>query len=47
MGASVSLFGIAVHSTVDFGLHVTVNALIFTALVVIALMDCRLEEQAG
>lgn len=36
LGALTALFGVAVHSVVDFGLHITVNALIFTALVVTA-----------
>jgi putative inorganic carbon (hco3(-)) transporter len=35
-GALIGLFGVAVHSFVDFGLHVIVNALVFTALLVIA-----------
>ncbi|MDT4967187.1 MAG: hypothetical protein QOJ64_1924 [Acidobacteriota bacterium] len=36
MAACAGLFGVAVHSLVDFGLHVTINALVFTALVVVA-----------
>ena len=39
--AVVGLFGVAVHSLVDFGLHVTINALVFTALVVIAVSGSR------
>jgi len=39
--AVVGLFGVAVHSLVDFGLHVTVNALVFTALIVIAVSGRR------
>jgi len=35
-GALIGLFGVSVHSLVDFGLHVTVNALVCLALVVIA-----------
>src|SRR3989449_11657885 len=35
-GALVGLFGVAIHSLVDFGPHDTVNALVFTALVVIS-----------
>ncbi|HEY0101343.1 MAG TPA: O-antigen ligase family protein [Pyrinomonadaceae bacterium] len=35
-GALVGLFGVSVHSLVDFGLHVTVNALVCLALVAIA-----------
>jgi O-antigen ligase len=46
MGACAGLFGVAVHSMVDFGLHVTINALIFTALVVIAVANQRVEDQA-
>jgi O-antigen ligase len=36
IGALVGIFGVAVHSLFDFGLHVTVNALICISLVVIA-----------
>jgi len=36
LGALTGIFGVAVHSLLDFGLHITVNALIFVALVVIA-----------
>lgn len=38
-GALTGLFGVAVHSTVDFGLHITINAAIFVALIVIATAD--------
>lgn len=34
-GAIIALVGVAVHSLVDFGLHITVNALVFVALVAI------------
>ena len=34
-GAIIALVGVAVHSVVDFGLHITVNALVFVALVAI------------
>jgi len=44
LGALVGLFGVAIHSLVDFGLHDTVNAFIFTALVVIATVNGRVEE---
>ena len=41
LGALVGIFGVAIHSFVDFGLHITVNALIFTTLLVIAVQnDC-------
>jgi O-antigen ligase len=36
LGAVAGIFGIAVHSLFDFGLHINTNALIFIALVVIA-----------
>lgn len=35
-GAAIGIAGVAVHSLVDFGLHMIVNALVFTTLVVIA-----------
>lgn len=35
-GALVGLFGVAVHSLVDFGLHITINALCCAALIAIA-----------
>lgn len=38
-GALIGMFGVGVHSLVDFGLHDTVNAFIFTALVVIATVN--------
>jgi len=34
-GALVGIFGVAVHSLFDFGLHVTANALVFAALIAI------------
>lgn len=43
-GAIVGLFGVAVHSFFDFGLHITINSLIFIALVVIATVDERVEN---
>jgi O-antigen ligase len=35
-GALAGIFGVAIHSLIDFGLHVTVNAIVFNALVVVA-----------
>ena len=35
-GAAIGITGVAVHSLVDFGLHMIVNALVFTTLVMIA-----------
>ncbi len=36
LGALTGIFGVAIHSFVDFGLHITTNALVFLALIVIA-----------
>jgi O-antigen ligase len=36
LGALTGLFGVVVHSFVDFGLHITINTLVFMALIVIA-----------
>jgi len=35
-GATIGIIGVAVHSLVDFGLHMILNALVFTTLVTIA-----------
>lgn len=35
-GATLGLIGVSAHSLVDFGLHMIVNAVVFTALIVIA-----------
>lgn len=45
IGALTGMFGVAVHSVVDFGLHLTVNALVLTALIVIALAQIRTEDE--
>src|SRR5215213_9257294 len=39
LGALTGLFGVAVHSLFDFGLHLTINSALFVALVVIATAD--------
>lgn len=44
-GALAGLFAVAIHSIFDFGLHVTVNALVFTALIVIATVNVRVEQE--
>lgn len=44
LGALAGLFGIAIHSFVDFGLHITSNALLACALMVIAV---HRPEEAG
>jgi putative inorganic carbon (hco3(-)) transporter len=38
-GAIIALVGISVHSIVDFGLHITVNALVFVALLAIVSLN--------
>lgn len=38
LGAVTGIIGTAIHSSVDFGLHITINALICTVLIVIATM---------
>lgn len=45
LGATAGIFGVAVHSLIDFGLHLTVNALVFNALVVIATVNGRVEKE--
>lgn len=35
LGAIIGLVGVGVHSIVDFGLHITINALVFMALVAV------------
>lgn len=53
IGAVLGLAGVAVHSLVDFGLHLTANAVIFLALIMLAtatietrkVIDLNLQEQ--
>jgi len=42
LGAITGMFGVVVHSFVDFGMHITINALLFCALLVIAVQGDRL-----
>jgi len=42
LGAITGMFGVVVHSFVDFGLHITINAFLFLALLVIAVQADRL-----
>jgi O-antigen ligase len=44
-GATLAIAGVAVHSLVDFGLHMIVNALVFTTLVVIAASKPRWADE--
>jgi len=39
LGAMLALVGVGVHSLVDFGLHITSNALVFVALLAIISLD--------
>jgi O-antigen ligase len=45
LGALTGIFGISIHSLVDFGLHIPINAFIFLVLVVIATVNGRVEEE--
>jgi len=42
-GALTALFGVAVHSLFDFGLHMTANAALFVALIVV--VTARVEDE--
>lgn len=44
-GAMAGLCGVAVHSLVDYGLHITINAVVCLTLVVIAVADDNVEEK--
>jgi O-antigen ligase len=48
-GALAGLFGVAVHSLFDFGLHMTANAALFVALVATASADVQaaVESKTG
>ena len=46
LGALTGMFGVAVHSFVDFGLHITINALVFCILIVIATLSGSLAAQS-
>jgi len=46
-GALVGLFGVAVHSLVDFGLQRTVNGVIFVVLIAIATADVSSTQSAS
>lgn len=44
-GALVGMFGVGLHSIVDFGLHITVNAAVLMALVAIATVRIQDDEE--
>ena len=46
-GALVGLSGVAVHSLFDFGLHITINAVVFITLLVIATHDQARQRAPG
>ncbi|HKX32130.1 MAG TPA: O-antigen ligase family protein [Blastocatellia bacterium] len=45
LGALIGLFGVAFHNLVDFGLHITINALICISLVAIIAIEDGFENQ--
>jgi len=47
LGALTGLCGVAVHSLFDYGLHISINALVFTVLITIAVADGRVEKKAA
>lgn len=47
IGAALGIAGVAVHSMVDYGLHMAVNAILFTALVMLATIDESHVGQGG
>jgi O-antigen ligase len=46
-GAIIGLSGVAIHSIVDFGLQITVNAVVFIALIVLATKNIEPKETAA
>lgn len=44
LGATAGIVGVLVHSLVDFGLHVPINAAIFTVLMALVLRDASAES---
>ncbi len=47
LGALTGLFGAAAHSLFDYGLHITINAFVFTVLIAIAVVNGRVEKKAS
>ncbi len=46
IGACAGIFGVAVHSFVDFGLHITINSLVFVSLLAMATNRIDAEKRA-
>jgi len=42
--AFVGIFGVAIHSFLDFGLRITISTLLFFTLIVIAVQNDRLAD---
>ena len=42
LAATLGIFGVVVHSFVDFGLHITINSVIFSALIAIPIICFRM-----
>jgi O-antigen ligase len=47
LGALTGIFGVAVHSFVDFGLHMTINALVLFALTAVAMQTGLLPDKSA
>jgi O-antigen ligase len=47
LGAIISVAGVGVHSIVDFGLHITINALVFAALLGILSLEPMRRASTG
>ena len=47
LGASAAILSVGIHSFVDFGLQITGIAVIFGAVLVIAIADERVEQRGG
>jgi O-antigen ligase len=47
VGALAGIFAVLIHSLVDFGLHITINALVFTALIVISISPVTRSDAAS
>lgn len=44
IGSLTGIFGVMVHSNFDFGLHVTINAVVFMSLIIFATTNFQLEN---
>jgi O-antigen ligase len=47
LGAVAGVLTVCIHSLVDFGLHIPINAFVFTALLVIVLVDMGVDNSRG